>query len=44
MGPCQGRVCGPALEVLYGWDAGTVRAPVLPAAVQALALDGERHE
>ena len=25
MGACQGRVCGPALEFLFGWPAGTVR-------------------
>jgi NADPH-dependent 2,4-dienoyl-CoA reductase/sulfur reductase-like enzyme len=30
MGPCQGRVCGPALEFLMGWRADTVRPPVQP--------------
>lgn len=33
MGPCQGRVCGAALEFLYGWDSDTVRVPVSPARV-----------
>jgi NADPH-dependent 2,4-dienoyl-CoA reductase/sulfur reductase-like enzyme len=31
MGPCQGRVCGPALEFLLGWESDTVRPPVKPA-------------
>ncbi len=33
MGPCQGRVCGPALEFLFGWDSDSVRPPVKPAAL-----------
>jgi NADPH-dependent 2,4-dienoyl-CoA reductase/sulfur reductase-like enzyme len=37
MGPCQGRVCGPAVEFLFGWRAESVRPPVLPASVGALA-------
>lgn len=36
MGPCQGRVCGPALEFLFGWDSDTVRPPVRPAAIGSL--------
>jgi len=31
MGACQGRVCGPALEFLFGWDSDTVRPPARPA-------------
>jgi hypothetical protein len=31
MGPCQGRVCGPAVEFLLGWRAGPVRPPIFPA-------------
>jgi D-hydroxyproline dehydrogenase subunit alpha len=30
MGPCQGRVCGAALEFLLGWPPDTVRPPVEP--------------
>jgi NADPH-dependent 2,4-dienoyl-CoA reductase/sulfur reductase-like enzyme len=30
MGPCQGRVCGPALEFLFGWPPDTVRPPLKP--------------
>jgi len=37
MGPCQGRVCGPALEFLFGWDSDTVRPPMQPATLGALA-------
>jgi NADPH-dependent 2,4-dienoyl-CoA reductase/sulfur reductase-like enzyme len=36
MGPCQGRVCGPALELLFGWAPGTVRPPLAPARVSTL--------
>jgi D-hydroxyproline dehydrogenase subunit alpha len=31
MGPCQGRICGGAVEFLLGWQAESVRPPVLPA-------------
>jgi NADPH-dependent 2,4-dienoyl-CoA reductase/sulfur reductase-like enzyme len=37
MGPCQGRICGPALEFLFGWDSDTVRPPVKPASFGSLA-------
>jgi hypothetical protein len=30
MGPCQGRVCGSALEFLMGWRADSVRPPAQP--------------
>jgi hypothetical protein len=33
MGPCQGRVCGPALAFLFGWESDTVRPPVQPASL-----------
>jgi NADPH-dependent 2,4-dienoyl-CoA reductase/sulfur reductase-like enzyme len=36
MGPCQGRVCGPALGFLYGWPADVVRTPVAPAPLCSL--------
>ena len=41
MGPCQGRVCGPALEFLFGWDSDTVRPPAQPATLAELALASE---
>ena len=40
MGPCQGRICGPAAEFLFGWHADSVRPPVFPARVASLAAAG----
>lgn len=40
MGPCQGRICGAALECLLGWSRETPRPPVQPARVASL-LDSE---
>lgn len=37
MGPCQGRVCGPAAEFLFGWRDASVRPPIFPASVSSLA-------
>ena len=37
MGPCQGRVCGPAVEFLFGWKAESARPPIFPARVESLA-------
>jgi D-hydroxyproline dehydrogenase subunit alpha len=37
MGPCQGRVCGPATEFLFGWNPDSVRPPVLPVFLSSLA-------
>ncbi len=36
MGPCQGRICGTAVEFLLGWRATSVRPPVFPARVESL--------
>ena len=36
MGPCQGRMCGPAVEFLYNWRPDSVRPPVMPARVGTL--------
>jgi D-hydroxyproline dehydrogenase subunit alpha len=36
MGPCQGRVCGPAVEFLFGWHCQSTRAPVFPARIDSL--------
>ncbi|HET7321886.1 MAG TPA: FAD/NAD(P)-binding oxidoreductase [Longimicrobiaceae bacterium] len=36
MGPCQGRICGPALECLFGWEDQSVRSPVVNATVDTL--------
>jgi hypothetical protein len=37
MGPCQGRVCGPATHFLFKWDPDSVRPPAFPARVETLA-------
>jgi len=37
MGPCQGRVCGSAVEFLFGWRAESVRPPVLPVRIESLS-------
>ena len=36
MGPCQGRICGGAIEFLFGWRAESVRPPVSPVRVESL--------
>ena len=41
MGPCQGRVCGPATEFLFKWNPDSVRPPVFPARVATLAAVSE---
>jgi D-hydroxyproline dehydrogenase subunit alpha len=36
MGACQGRVCGAAVEFVFGWRAESVRPPIFPARVESL--------
>jgi NADPH-dependent 2,4-dienoyl-CoA reductase/sulfur reductase-like enzyme len=36
MGSCQGRVCGPALNALFGWRNTSVRSPIFPVPIAAL--------
>jgi NADPH-dependent 2,4-dienoyl-CoA reductase/sulfur reductase-like enzyme len=33
MGPCQGRVCGPAAEQLFGWSHADIRPPLMPVSI-----------
>jgi len=42
MGPCQGRVCGGAVEFLFGWQPTSVRPPVLPVRIDSL-LATDKH-
>lgn len=35
MGPCQGRICGPATETLFGWEPNQPRQPLFPAPFRA---------
>src|SRR5262245_20660166 len=37
MGPCQGRICGPAAEFLLGWKQESVRPPIFPVRVDHLS-------
>jgi D-hydroxyproline dehydrogenase subunit alpha len=37
MGPCQGRICGPAATFLFDWEHDNVRPPVTPSCVSTLA-------
>jgi hypothetical protein len=41
MGPCQGRICGPAVDFLFGWQLESVRPPLMPVRVETLALQSE---
>ncbi len=37
MGPCQGRICGPATEFLFNWTPDSVRQPVYPVRIESMA-------
>ena len=39
MGPCQGRICGGAVDFLLGWPPDSVRPPVYPARVGSLTKE-----
>lgn len=36
MGPCQGRVCGAAVEFILGWKPDSVRPPIFPVKLENL--------
>jgi len=36
MGPCQGRVCGAAVEFLFGWRPDSIRPPIFPVKLENL--------
>ncbi len=44
MGPCQGRICGPVTQFLFGWNPDSVRPPVFPARVESLATTPSNRE
>ncbi len=49
MGPCQGRICGPATEFLFKWKPDSVRPPIFPTRVETMSafatkLDVQRRE
>jgi NADPH-dependent 2,4-dienoyl-CoA reductase/sulfur reductase-like enzyme len=39
MGPCQGRICGAAVEFLFSWKAESVRPPVFAVRVKSMTGD-----
>ena len=39
MGACQGRLCGPITERLYGWSPASVRPPLFPVPASRLLLE-----
>ena len=41
MGPCQGRICGAALESIMGWRNDSVRPPVQPTPLAAMLGDDQ---
>ena len=36
MGACQGRICGAAVEFLFGWNDSSVRPPIFPVRMENL--------
>ena len=36
MGPCQARVCGAAMNFLFGWEPPSVRPPIFPVKMENL--------
>jgi NADPH-dependent 2,4-dienoyl-CoA reductase/sulfur reductase-like enzyme len=43
MGPCQGRICGPAVETLFGWRPASVRPPLSPIPLGLLCSQPEEQ-
>lgn len=39
MGPCQGRVCGPIVHTIFGWEPASIRPPIFPVPLDALCLN-----
>lgn len=39
MGRARGRVCGPAVEYLFGWEPASVRPPIFPVPLGHLGSD-----
>ncbi len=44
MGPCQGRICGPATRFIFDWRAESIRPPIFPAQVEYLASMASHRE
>lgn len=39
MGPCQGRICGPIVHAIFGWEPASIRPPIFPVPLDALCLN-----
>jgi NADPH-dependent 2,4-dienoyl-CoA reductase/sulfur reductase-like enzyme len=44
MGPCQGRICGPATQFLFDWRPDSVRPPIFPTRFENLAVTANHSE
>jgi NADPH-dependent 2,4-dienoyl-CoA reductase/sulfur reductase-like enzyme len=44
MGPCQGRICGAALESMLGWTVDSVRPPVQPTRLATMLASHDSTE
>ncbi|SAK73496.1 oxidoreductase [Caballeronia glebae] len=44
MGPCQGRICGEAASVYFGWPREAARPPFAPVRIDTLIAAGERTD
>lgn len=44
MGPCQGRICGPATQTLFGWTPKSIRPPLSPVPVSALCFHDSQQK
>jgi len=44
MGPCQGRICGPATQTLFGWTPKSIRPPLFPVPVSALCSHDSQYD
>ncbi len=44
MGPCQGRICGPAVQALFDWRPTSVRPPIFPMPVSAFGNNDSVEE
>jgi NADPH-dependent 2,4-dienoyl-CoA reductase/sulfur reductase-like enzyme len=44
MGPCQGRICGPATRFLFDWRPDSVRPPIFPARFENFAVPANHPE
>ena len=43
MGPCQGRICGPATQTLFRWTPKSIRPPLFPVPINALCFHDSQH-